>query len=441
MCIRDSYQDAIVGAKVNSEVAEKTFEDYILCLPESNTSVTLQNGISFTGRFAVVRYEQDLDTAFTTLYIGEGDSLVYGDISLLGGAERKGLLVKGGKPYFGRQLLFKNISNKEVFPKGSNLSIEAIVGEELSEVTLWLNDSVNLGAKTGAPYIWSDHPGISNIHDESYTLTLKAKDSQGVEIHKSILIETPSQKPYPNRDEPHAVPGKIEFEDYDSGGEGLGYFDKTGQDLSLYEYRDSLETVDLGRNGTVVSSLEEEEWLEYTIDVQQTGFYKLSVRHRTTVTPGVQAFSVLLPNEGETLLSNVQTLYTGRSDFYLDAVGEILLKQGKQVIRFSILNPGFDLDYMELVFSRPTGLNETSFQSGEIKVYPNPAGEFVTIDLHEFNKAEVSIYNTAGQLMYRKSTNEKLLLIKRGNEYKPGIYIVKVLNENNQACHRKLIFK
>jgi len=106
----------------------------------------------------VVRYEQDLDTAFTTLYIGEGDSLTYGDLTLKADADRKGIKVKGGKPYFGRQLLFKNMNNNDVIPKGSNLSIEAIVGEEYTEVTLWGNDTINLGTKTEAPYVWSGHP-------------------------------------------------------------------------------------------------------------------------------------------------------------------------------------------------------------------------------------------------------------------------------------------
>ena len=134
---------------MRSEVGDKVVEDYILCLPNSNSTVTLQEyGISFTGRFAVVRYEQDLESAFTTLYIGEGDSLIYGDFTLKTETGRKGILVEEGEPYFGQQLLFKNINNKDVIPKGTTLSIEAIVGEEYSEVTLWGNDTVNLGLKT-----------------------------------------------------------------------------------------------------------------------------------------------------------------------------------------------------------------------------------------------------------------------------------------------------
>jgi hypothetical protein len=433
--------DAIVGAKVISEIGDKTVEDYILCLPDSKSSVTLSNGISFTGRFAVVRYEQDLEKALTTLYVGEGDSLSFGDLNLKASADRKGVLVAEGEPYFGRQLQFKNIHNNDVVPKGTNLKIEAIVGEEYTEVTLWANDTINLGTKTEAPYIWSGHAVITNMQADEYTFTLDAKDAQGLRVKKTIVIETPGQKPYPDREVPHPVPGKIEFEEYDSGGEGLGFFDKSEQDFSLYTYRDSVDKVDLGRNGTIVSSLEEGEWLEYTVNVKQSGFYKLSVRHRTTVSPGVEAFSVLLPNTGDTLLSNAQTLYTGRSDFYVDVIGEIYLQSGKQVIRFAILGSGFDLDFMELELTKATGSYNVAQESKGFKVYPNPAKEGVTIFLDGFKTAVLAIFNMAGQLMYHTTTQNNSMRFSRSSEFKPGIYLIRVLDENDQAYFKKLIFQ
>lgn len=428
--------DAIIGAKVISEIGDKTIEDYILCLPGSNSSVTLQNGISFTGRFAVVRYEQDLDTALTTLYIGEGDSLVYGDFSLITEAGRKGIKVEGGEPYFGRQILFKNIKNKDVVPKGSNLSIEAIVSKEFTEVTLWGNDTINLGTKTEAPYVWSGHPLISNMQDDEYTFTLIAKSAQGIIGKKTIVIETPGQKPYPDSEVPHSVPGKIEFEDYDSGGENFGYFDKSVQDPSLYSYRDT-DYVDLGRNGTVVSSLGAGEWLEYTVDVKQTGLYKLSIRHRTTLSPGVEAFSVLLPNEGDTLLSNCQTLYTGRSEFYDDLIGEIFLKEGKRVLRFSILGSDFDLDYMELELTKATNTNEVTQESKQIKVFPNPSNGHFTIQLGNNDFARYSLYNING-VKVLEGTFKSGTTINTANIMQ-GIYLLELSGNNDREVHKVII--
>jgi len=377
------YQaDLIIGARVQSKIGDKTVDDYIICL-EENKSVTLpEYGISFTGRFAVVRYEQDLETAHTTLYVGEGDSLSYGNYTLIADPDRKGVLTEESEPYFGRLLLFKNVSNRSVIPKGSNLSIEALVGEEFIEVTLWGNDTINLGTKTGPPYIWSDHELLTNMQDDVYTFTLVAKDTRGYYEEERILIETPAQKPYPDRDLPHPIPGIIQFEDYDSGGEDLGYHDNTGQDTLLYSYREN-ENVDLARNASVVSSLEPKEWLEYTVDVQQSGFYKLSIRHRTTISPGTQAFSLILPNENDTLLKKVETLYTGRSDFYEDEIGVVYLKSGKQVLRFAILGSGFDLDYM--IFSHIANAYRLFIEADYGHVVVNPDNQYFT------NETEVTL--------------------------------------------------
>ena len=234
---------------------------------------------------------------------------------------------------------------------------------------------------------------ISNIQNDRYNFTLTASDAQGQTIRKTIVVETPSQKPYPDRETPHQVPGKIEFEEYDSGGEGLGFFDQSAQNLSLYSYRDSVETVDLGRNGTVISSLEEGEWLEYTVNVEQSGYYKLSVRHHTIITPGVEAFHVILPNKGDTLLKNCQLLYTGRSDYFVDPVGEFFLSQGENVIRFDMLNTGIDLDYFELELTQATNVSAANQNPKGMKVYPNPARETIYIELHDFSEADIQIYN------------------------------------------------
>ncbi len=428
--------NAIVGVKVRSEVGNKTVEDYILSLPGSNNSVTLPNGISFTGRFAVVRYEQDLDTAFTTLYIGEGDSLSYGNLTLIADANRKGIMIEAGEPYFGRQLLFKNIHNKDVIPKGTNLIIEAIVGEVYTEVTLWGNDTINLGTRTEEPYVWSGHPFLTNMQDDVYTFALIAKDAQGRTENEIILIETPSQKPYPDSEEPHKVPGKIQFEDYDAGGENLGYYDMSTRDTLLYSYRGT-DNVDLGRNGTVISSPEAGEWLEYTVDVGQTGFYELSVRHRTIISPGLQAFSVLLPDSEDTLLSNCELLYTGRNDFYDDAIGTLFLNQGKRVLRFSILNSGFDLDYFELEYIGPANTDHITQESIPVKVYPNPGKDYLHLQSPDNDIAHYSLYNIYGHKIlegsFRSDTSINIANLKH------GIYLLELIRNSKPEVHKVII--
>lgn len=365
------YQgEIIVGARVLSEIDTKTVEDYIFCLPTAASEVNLPDqGIYFKGRFAVVRYEQDVAAAQTTLYIGEGDSLTYGSFTLSGGDVRKGLKVEEGAPSYASQLLFRNVSNNEIFPKGTDLSVEALVGEDYVEVTLWANDTVNLGTKSQGPFVWSGHDILSDLQDEFYKLTLEAKDAQGNRMTKTIMIATPGQFPYTEGEVPHSIPGKIQFEYYDGGGENLGYFDMSEPSTPTYSYRDT-DKVDLGLFGKVVSSIKKGEWLEYTVNVNQTGYYALTIRHSTTTYPGVDAFTLTLPNEGDTLMSVCNTLYTGYGVYYDDVVGHVFLKAGKRVLRFAMLGGGIDLDYMDLSYHSPAYRLNVEVPNGQVSISP-----------------------------------------------------------------------
>ncbi|MDQ3803543.1 MAG: LpqB family beta-propeller domain-containing protein [Acidobacteriota bacterium] len=69
---------------------------------------------------------------------------------------------------------------------------------------------------------------------------------------------------------PFAVPGTIQLEDFDNGGEGVAYHDATpGNQGEETTYRANID-VDL-MGGPVVGGTEAGEWLEYTINVSASG--------------------------------------------------------------------------------------------------------------------------------------------------------------------------
>lgn len=78
----------IVGAKIVSLVGGKTITDYVISNENPADTYTSTNpAITFKGRFAVVRVEETK----TTLYIGEGTSLVYGSSTLTADSKKRGL--------------------------------------------------------------------------------------------------------------------------------------------------------------------------------------------------------------------------------------------------------------------------------------------------------------------------------------------------------------
>jgi hypothetical protein len=95
----------------------------------------------------------------------------------------------------------------------------------------------------------------------------------------------------PFRNSPAPIPGVIEAEDFDEGGEGVAYHDLTaGNAGGAYRNTD----VDLhggaengASNGQMVGWFSPTEWLEYTVNVSKTDTYTLEARVASPGTGGV----------------------------------------------------------------------------------------------------------------------------------------------------------
>jgi len=86
-----------------------------------------------------------------------------------------------------------------------------------------------------------------------------------------------------------------------------------------------------------------------------------------------------------------------------------------------------------------TGLNVDAYNATNISMYPNPANNFVTIDLQGNNASEINIYTIGGQLALSEiidnGTNRKLDISKLNR----GVYLYEVLNENEIIHLSKLV--
>jgi hypothetical protein len=81
--------------------------------------------------------------------------------------------------------------------------------------------------------------------------------------------------------------------------------------------------------------------------------------------------------------------------------------------------------------------DDIEFSSATIKVFPNPSADRFTISFKNMNGVKVSIYDVLGKVVYQNSTNKEKLEVD--NDFKPGIYLVKVVDDTNKAYHTKLI--
>jgi hypothetical protein len=95
-----------------------------------------------------------------------------------------------------------------------------------------------------------------------------------------LRLFVPASGPTPFGGTPARVPGTIEAENFDEGGEGVGYHDATGGN-SGGQYRTTdvdLESTSDSGGGYNVGWIDSGEWLNYAVNVTAAGPYLLEAR-------------------------------------------------------------------------------------------------------------------------------------------------------------------
>ncbi len=144
---------------------------------------------------------------------------------------------------------------------------------------------------------------------------------------------------------PTDVPGTIEAERFDRGGEGVGYHDMTlANDLGQFR---PAEGVDIRadprapRDNWIVSSIETGEWMAYTINVTVAGEYEWGLVASSPFNGAAFHFEL----DGWDKTGRVTVPNTGNSDaFQWVAAPKVWLNQGWYVLKVVSDGQYFDLD-------------------------------------------------------------------------------------------------
>ena len=187
----------------------------------------------------------------------------------------------------------------------------------------------------------------------TYSITAIATDNEGrqSEIAKYSLLVN-------NKRVAHkgviTIPGIIQAENFDRGGEGFTYHDTDSQDEGGTNYRTDSEGVDMvtGNGGYAIGYTAANEWLEYSVNVTEAGEYS----YEATVSSGVSGsgFTIGLVKDGKvTNLARVNVPQTGSGnwDTYKVVKGKLSsnLETGEQIIRFTINGAQCNIDKVELI--------------------------------------------------------------------------------------------
>ena len=201
-------------------------------------------------------------------------------------------------------------------------------------------------------------------------------DKEGKSKTSSSVTLTVNAKRTPYSGTPITIPGIIQAENFDKGGENFTFHDSDSNREGDKNYRSDSEGVDfvVGNGGTCIGYTAANEWLEYSINVKEAGTYS----YIATVSSGTtnSGFTIGLKkssNSSVTSLAKVNVPQTGNNDWgtYTTVEGKLSrdLEVGEQILRITINGANCNIDKIELKCTTPSGINDINADDANQKSY------------------------------------------------------------------------
>lgn len=193
----------------------------------------------------------------------------------------------------------------------------------------------------------------------TYTATLNITyiDNTTETLDFNITVEGPEITQEPYGGSPLALPGVIEFENYDLGGEGAAFHDTEPENLAIdnggsesYREDDGID-IEVGDARVNVGYSSVDEWMEYTVVVQEDATYDFDFTLASGSGDGGTSIKIQI-GDGDIFTDLGETgdfANTGGWANYTSLVVEgINLTAGEHVLRFLYTGGGVNIDKVEI---------------------------------------------------------------------------------------------
>ena len=272
------------------------------------------------------------------------------------------------------------------------------------------------------PYVVEWIPGVEG----NYDIIAEAYDNANESTRSTVKsIQVVDQKPFPGPI--HVVPGLIEAEDYDTGGENISYHDKDALNQGGVYRTDPVDIIQKTSysNGYCIGWTDMGEWLEYSIDVKKDMKMDMNLLVASKTAGG----EIHLELNDKLLTNHLVIGNTGGDQiFKMASFKDIYLHEGIQKLKVFIDKGEMSIDYIEIAERIVTGIKDV-FQSYEHLLYPNPTQDEIRINVNGNSKIIVRIVSLNGQLvrLFELSPgNEKVISVSKLSR---GVYIVWVISD------------
>ena len=321
--------------------------------------------------------------------------------------------------------------NNSSFAAGTDIILTAnaaIQGGNISKVEFY-QGAEKIGETFLSPYMMT----WKNVLPGNYKITAGAYSNTGTNlVSDTINISVGNNadtSPYGGT--PSQIPGTIEAENYDLGGQGKAYNDTDPQNLGG-QYRPfeavDIETCSDTGNGFDVGWTQNGEWLLYTINVSDGGAYRIGVR----VSSGSAGGSLHFEIDDADVTGTISVPGTsGWQNWTTVTSNNLNLSAGIHKLKLFINSLGFNINKIEIY---PPGA-----QPSINLIYPSGGEVFIADSIAEIKwKSQL-----VDQVMIGYSTNggSSWLLAQDKVDAKFGIYRWKIPSVSSSNCMIQVVDK
>ncbi|MDA3882901.1 MAG: Ig-like domain-containing protein [Bacteroidales bacterium] len=237
-------------------------------------------------------------------------------------------------------------ANNAEFDPPATIAIDATATTTVGSIAKveFYNGTTKIGEDLTSPYTYT----WANVASGTYSITALATDNSNITKPSSavaIKVNTP-QGAYLGTAWP--IPGTIEFEHFDVGGNGVAYLDNSadntgGADFRMDEDVDIEDCTDDG-GGYNLGFATGGEWLEYTVNVATAGKYNITFRAACSG----DGRTISLQAKGVTVADNIAISSTAGWQTWKDViVKDVVLEAGIQILRVTVGTTDYvNLNYM-----------------------------------------------------------------------------------------------
>ncbi len=273
----------------------------------------------------------------------------------------------------------------------------------------------------------------------TYTYRMYTTREDGTLLHgypsRASVTAIAEKKPF--NENPIDIPGVLEIEEFDFGGEGLSYHDTDPANIpSAFRIDEGVDIGALG-NGFILEYVAVDEWLEYTVNVSKTGTYSIKAEAASEVANG--AFNITFDKNSAS--ANFSTPSTGAWYTFTEitANSTIELEAGEQLMRLNITNTNpFNLDRLTFKLESTTQVDEIDYTEKGFSISPNPTDGILNIDLLDAlvdKDNHLELFRLTGEKVGSFRMDGKSNLLDLSN-FANGSYLLRLANEDTNIIQR-----